>query len=108
MNISACPTGWERRNDFSKCYYVISDDMNWNDANEKCRDLDPDDVATLSSIVSQAESDYIQSLLGDSVGSWIGGTDEAVEGTWRWGNLWQTICTLIIFVLFFPFVHNYD
>ena len=47
-------------------------------------ELDPE--ATLTSIQSQEENDYIQSLLV-SYYSWIGGSDEAEEGVWRWVNL---------------------
>ena len=55
--------------------------MTWNEANDMCKALDPDGVATLTSVRSQEENDYVQSLL--SYNSWIGGTDEAEEGTWR-------------------------
>ena len=55
--------------------------MNWNEANEACRALDPDGQATLTFVQSPDENDYIQSLL--SVWSFIGGTDEAEEGVWR-------------------------
>ena len=56
--------------------------MNWNEANEACRALDPDGQATLTSVQSSDENDYIYSLFG-SYSPWIGGTDEAEEGVWR-------------------------
>ena len=43
--------------------------------------LDPDGVATLTSIRSQAENDYVFSLI--SRYTWIGGNDKTVEGVWR-------------------------
>ena len=55
--------------------------MTWSEANEACMVLDPDGQATLTSVQSSDENDYIYSLLSTS--SWIGGTDEAVEGVWR-------------------------
>ena len=55
--------------------------MTWNEANQACKELDPDGEATLASVKSKEENDFIQSLL--PYVSWIGGTDEAEEGTWR-------------------------
>ena len=55
--------------------------MNWSEANNMCTALDPDKVATLTSIRSQAENNYVFSLL--SLGAWVGGTDEDVEDVWR-------------------------
>ena len=55
--------------------------MTWNEANVACMGLDPDGQATLTSVNSRAENDYIESLL--DYYPWIGGTDEAEEGVWR-------------------------
>ena len=55
--------------------------MTWNEANEACMVLDPDGQATLTSVQSSDENDYIQSLI--VVSTWIGATDEAEEGVWR-------------------------
>ena len=79
--ISACPDGWEVNLEMSKCYYYIDEDMNWSEANDMCTALDPDGVATLTSIRSQAENDYVFSLI--SRYTWIGGNDKTVEGVWR-------------------------
>ena len=57
--------------------------MTWNQANDMCKALDPDGVATLTSVRSQEENDYVQSLTLGLYNPWIGGTDEAEEGTWR-------------------------
>ena len=50
-------------------------------------------VATLASVRSRAENWFILSLMGGGAeddgghhGGWIGGTDEAEEGVWRWMN----------------------
>ena len=82
MIISDCPDGWELKPEFGKCYYFMDEGMPWNEANEACMALDPG--ATLTSVQSQEENDYIQSLFQDYV--WLGGTDEAEEGVWRWAN----------------------
>ena len=76
-----CPDGWELKPEFGKCYYYIDEYMTWSEANLICKALDPDGVATLTSIRSQAENDYVFSLI--SRYTWIGGNDKTVEGVWR-------------------------
>ena len=84
--LSVCPDGWEWKSEFSKCYYHLYDvKRTWNDAKESCAAIDPDGVATLTSVRSQEENNFLQSLISGY--DWIGGTDEAVEGVWRWVNL---------------------
>ena len=74
--------------DFSKCYFYMDELMpwTWNEANERCAALDHDNMATLTSVRSKEESDYIFSLIGIHLSFWIGGTDAAEEGVWRWVN----------------------
>ena len=61
--------------------------MTWSEANDMCKALDQDDgLATLTSIRSQEENNYIK-LLYFGYDPWIGGTDEKDEGVWRWVNL---------------------
>ena len=80
---ASCPDGWEAKPQFGKCYYLIDEDVTWNEANDMCKALDQDDsVATLTSVRSQEENNYVYSLL--VYNSWIGGTDET-DGPWRWG-----------------------
>ena len=90
--ISACPGGWEWKPEFNKCYYLIDDyGMNWYEANEGCMARDPE--ATLTSVESMEENDYIASLTApDEWQNWLGGTDAAEEGVWRWVNL--CVCEL--------------
>ena len=80
--VSDCPDGWEFKPEFGKCYFFIDEGMTWSEANDMCTALDPDRVATLTSIRSQAENDYVFSLI-DFRYTWIGGNDKAVEGVWR-------------------------
>ena len=85
--LSACPDGWTAKSEFSKCYYYLNDTKRtWNESNERCAAIDPDSEATLVSVRSQEENDFVLSLI--SAYSWIGGTDEAAEGVWRWVNLY--------------------
>ena len=45
-------------------------------------------TATLTSIGSQDENNFIFSLISNArIAPWLGGTDALVEGTWRWDNL---------------------
>ena len=83
MILSAdCPDGWESKPEFGKCYYLIDKVVYWSEANEMCAALDPDGVATLASVRSKEENDYVYSLIY-YINLWIGGTDEAEEGVWR-------------------------
>ena len=83
MILSAdCPDGWELKPEFGKCYYRIDKVLYWSEANEMCAALDPDGVATLTSVRSREENDYVFSLIY-YVNLWLGGTDEAEEGVWR-------------------------
>ena len=75
-----CPEGWEGKPDFSRCYYLLTVGGNWSEANVACMGLDTG--ATLTSIHSGDENDYIVSILGGN-SVWIGGTDGAEEGIWR-------------------------
>ena len=87
MILSAdCPDGWDLKPEFGKCYYVIYEYVTWSEANERCMALDPNNKATLTSVRSKEESDYIFSLIGIHLSFWIGGTDAAEEGVWRWVN----------------------
>jgi len=78
-----CPDGWEVKPEFGKCYYYIDESVTWSEANLICKALDPDQVATLTSIRSQAENDYVFSLIGSDP-SWLSGNDYLEEGVWRW------------------------
>ena len=80
--ISACPDSWEVKPELGNCYYYIDEYMTWSEANLICKALDPDGVATLTSIRSQAENDYVFSLIG-FLEIWLSGTDFLEEGVWR-------------------------
>ena len=80
--ISACPDGWEVKPELGKCYYYIDNFLTWSEANLACKALDPDGVATLTSIRSQAENYYVFSLIS-YLSIWLSGTDFLEEGVWR-------------------------
>ena len=62
--------------------------MTRNEANQRCKTHD----ATLSSVHSQEENEYLRTLIhrnqwtSINVNPWIGGTDEGEEGVFRWVN----------------------
>ena len=85
IHIAACPHGWEWKPQFSKCY-KLSRSLSWNAANKECASLDPLGEATLTSIRSRKENDYMNNFLHSASIIWIGGTDKDKEGTWRWVN----------------------
>ena len=103
--LSDCPEGWELKPEFSKCYYFINEAMPWNDANEACMALDG--KATLTSVQSQEENDYLQSLFEDFV--WTGGSDAAEEGVWRWVNysLFEVVASQLL-VLNLYSIHQFS
>jgi len=82
MTTAECPEGWMWNPDFGKCYFYIDEVMTWSEANERCAALDPD--ATLTSVRSQEENEYVFSLIDNS--AWVGANDQAEESVWRWAQ----------------------
>merc|ERR1712117_920575 len=75
ITTAECPEGWEWNPEFAKCYYYLNDDSyTWSEANERCAALDPDNKATLTSVRSEEENNYILSLI--DYYAWIGGNDK--------------------------------
>lgn len=64
-------------------YKFISGNINWNSAKSAAEGLTAYGAAGyLATITSQEENDFVSGrLTGDG---WIGGSDSAVEGAWRW------------------------
>ena len=75
-----CPDGWEEKPEFGKCYFFMDGGVPWSEANEACMALDA--KASLTSVQSEEENDYVQTLVQDL--AWTGGSDEDEEGVWRW------------------------
>lgn len=64
-------------------YYELYDDvLSWKDAKEYCESKD----GHLVTITTQEENSFVQSFAsnGEKEKYYIGGTDEATEGTWKW------------------------
>ena len=77
-----------------KCYTFIKSKLDWEGANDQCKDVS-DGKATLVSIHSQEENDYVLSLFidkGDMLAVWIGGIityPYVGKGTWIDGTPWN-------------------
>lgn len=71
-------------------YYAYSDVMTWTNAKAACERVGGH-LATITSAAEQAAVlDYLRGYSGCS-GYWLGGTDAASEGDWRWitGETWS-------------------
>lgn len=68
-------------------YQRIDTSMTWSNAKTYCENLE----GYLATLTSQPENDFVYSTVGiPQTDIWLGGTDEAVEGTWQWvtGETW--------------------
>ncbi len=62
-------------------YAIITESLSWRDAEAACEE----EGGYLAVITTQEESDYIMGLIPNHYPKlWIGGTDEAEEGSWHW------------------------
>ncbi|CAL8234105.1 unnamed protein product [Boreogadus saida] len=71
-----CPGGWTKFG--CKCYSYSSERGSWNKSREICVSLGADLVV----VDSKEEMDFINSRYARNI--WLGATDEASEGIWRW------------------------
>lgn len=67
-------------------YYVYSGKVTWKKAKALCEARG----GHLATITSSGENKFIKKLVG-SKNAWLGATDEAKEGTWKWitGEKWK-------------------
>uniref|UniRef100_W5LVH9 C-type lectin domain-containing protein n=1 Tax=Lepisosteus oculatus TaxID=7918 RepID=W5LVH9_LEPOC len=72
-----CPRRWKLFD--SKCYYFSADKLNWTDSRTACRKQGADLVI----INSRNEQEFITNQTNGK-SYWIGLTDMAEEGVWRW------------------------
>ncbi|XP_036418079.1 uncharacterized protein LOC118801813 [Colossoma macropomum] len=71
----ACPAGWTKF--MSSCYYVSFYERTWDQSRQDCRMKGADLV-----IINSREEQIFVSGLGKTL--WIGLTDQAIEGHWKW------------------------
>lgn len=63
-------------------FSVETDPKKWHDAKKYCED----EGGYLATVTSLAEWRFILKILPNQDEYWLGGTDEAKEGTWQWVN----------------------
>ena len=85
---SSCPENWEENED--RCYLWPSHKRSWKEAELFCKE----EGGHLASVTNQKIHDYIWSKVdrkNKETHFWIGGTDQAEEGTWTWtdGSPWN-------------------
>ncbi|XP_074835617.1 macrophage mannose receptor 1-like [Carettochelys insculpta] len=87
-----CPWGWTFFQD--KCYFHSSSLGTWDVANQSCTSLG----SLLLQVTSSAEQAHVMASM-EAPDSWMGLTDQALEGTWMWvdgthpaanASYWQT------------------
>lgn len=72
----------QRRSFGGVTYYVCSGPRDWAAARARCQLQLAGDLARID---SPEENAFIQAELGGA--AWVGGTDGAVEGQWRWADI---------------------
>ncbi|XP_029599516.1 C-type lectin domain family 4 member E-like [Salmo trutta] len=73
-----CLQGWKKLG--SSCYYVSTEYKSWEESRQDCRNRGADLVV----INSQEKQTLVNWLCGVKKYVWIGLTDSATEGTWKW------------------------
>ncbi|XP_033096166.1 C-type lectin-like [Anneissia japonica] len=78
VNSYTCQDQWYLFGD--SCYKNFNKTVNWNDALQSCRDNN----ASLVTISSEPEHDFVRELCNASSFTWIGYNDIEDENVWRW------------------------
>lgn len=88
--VNAAPIQWSTNGHY---YELIDAPVSWHEAKDITNTLTHEGYqGHLATITSAAENSWILSTFGSTnlEYHWLGGTDEAVEGTWEWvtGEAW--------------------
>ena len=82
-----CPDRYDFNEHFDSCYRLVDNGSEtWDSAESVCERSTFDGIpAHLAVIESDAERDMMNRAFSDSSGGyWVGGSDQAVEGQFRW------------------------
>lgn len=86
--------GCEVKQDYKspyQCYKVeTAGNFTWTQARQKCESLG----GFLAEIPDTGTLEYVDSITPDSSQYWLGGSDSAHEGTWKWVNSGQSLTLL--------------
>ena len=93
----ACKEGWrlEPRHE-KRCYKAVSmsDDTEWKTAQRRCRAMVPSKGSDMATITSQAENDFVKSLITEN--AFLGCNDIDEDRHWVWsgeGKWKRLLCT---------------
>nr|XP_033474280.1 CD209 antigen-like protein C [Epinephelus lanceolatus] len=75
-----CPAGWMVFG--CSCYFLSNKSHSWDEARKDCKERGADLVV----IDSDKEQLFLSNFTEKGTHAWIGLTDEAKEGTWKWIN----------------------
>ena len=81
-----CEQDWEENG--NHCYFWSTESKSWDEAEQFCKE----EGGHLASVTSNATDDYIEAKLKERDHNlWIGGSDRASEGDWKWtdGSSWK-------------------
>uniref|UniRef100_A0A674A4M3 C-type lectin domain-containing protein n=1 Tax=Salmo trutta TaxID=8032 RepID=A0A674A4M3_SALTR len=77
VQLTVCPQGWKKLG--NSCYYVSTESKSWEESRQDCRNRGADLV-----VINSQEKQVFNWLCGVKKYVWIGLTDSATEGTWKW------------------------
>ncbi|XP_077981826.1 cubilin-like [Glandiceps talaboti] len=74
-----CPSGYEPGHN-DRCYKFVTDPLPWEEARDDCKETSDGDLVIID---DESEMNYLIGEIGNNK-YWIGYSDRAVEGDWRW------------------------
>jgi len=77
----ACEDGWSFYDATGACYFLVEDQLSWEEANMKCQGMDSE----LASIHSGPENEFLLRTMVDYK-VWIGLNDLEEEEVWEWSD----------------------
>ncbi|KAK6326079.1 hypothetical protein J4Q44_G00017230 [Coregonus suidteri] len=82
LNFTECPEGWLHVDE--KCYYFSNDTMDWPSSRDSCTSMGSHLTILHSTKQHEALGKEVSRIGGFNSYFWIGLSDRAIEGDWRW------------------------